>query len=276
MKTALKYILACGAVGALALGVSSMVWGDDSNGAVPDGTERLVFADEFDTDGAPDSTKWSFENGYVRNGEMQYYTQGLNATCRDGLLIIEARADSALTGDTVAPVTSASLITKGKHVWKYGYVEVRARINAMRGSWPAIWMMPEASAYGAWPRSGEIDIMEHVGYAPRNIHFAAHSERYNHMRAVQKNFVCNAPDAVGAFHTYGLRWTPERLTWLYDGEEKYTLEKEADADWTSWPFDNEFYLILNLAIGGGWGGQEGVDLDALPLRFEIDYVRVYQ
>lgn len=278
MKKAMKYTAMGAAIASAAVLATNMAWGT-SEGAdivVPEGCERLVFEDDFSTAGAPDSTKWTYEEGYVRNGEMQYYTRRANSVCTDGLLIIEARNDSAIIDGAVCPVTSASLTTSGRHAWKYGYVEVRARIGSARGTWPAIWMMPQGSDYGAWPRSGEIDIMEHVGYAPENIHFAAHTERYNHMRGVQNNKVCPAPEAVGAFHTYGLRWTPEKLTWYFDGEEKYSLSKEPNADWTSWPFDKEFYLILNLAIGGGWGGQQGVDLEALPRTFEIDYVRVFQ
>lgn len=278
MKTSNKYIAICGVVALLAAVGTAMSYGagNSESISVPQGYNTLVFDDEFNETGAPDSTKWNYEEGYIRNGEIQYYTKGLNARCEEGCLIIEARNDSVEIDGSVCPVTSASLVTKGLHDWKYGYVEVRARINGFRGSWPAIWMMPATSEYGEWPRSGEIDIMEHVGYAPENIHFAAHSERYNHMRGVQNNHVQPAPEAVGEFHTYALRWTPASLTWLYDGKECYTLNKEDKADWTSWPFDKEFYLILNLAVGGGWGGQQGVDLAGLPCTFEVDYVRVFQ
>ena len=243
----------------------------------PEGCSKLVFSDEFDYNGLPDSTKWTWEEGYVRNGELQYYTKGLNAWCEDSHLIIEARADSNMViNGVVCPVTSASIKTKGHAAWNDCYVEVCAKLPSFRGSWPAIWMMPEYDIYGDWPRSGEIDIMEHVGYEPQNIHFAAHSERYNHMRGIQKNSVCPAPDCTGKFHTYGLRRTPDRITWYYDGEEKFSLDKESDADWTSWPFDTDFHLILNLAVGGGWGGQQGVDMAAMPARFEVDYVRIFQ
>ncbi len=274
MKPIAKYAVAIGAIVLIGATVTTVASGETDNVAIPDGYTRMVFSDEFNTPGLPDSTKWAFEIGYVRNGEMQFYTEGTNARCEGGVLVIEARNDSATIDGSVCPVTSASLNTR--QAWRYGYIEVRAKIPSFRGSWPAIWMMPQHSVYGAWPRSGEIDIMEHVGYAPRNIHFAAHSERYNHMRGVQKNFVYEAPEAVGTFHTYALKWTPTKLTWLYDGQECHSLEREEKADWTSWPFDSDFYLILNLAVGGGWGGQEGVDTGALPQRYEIDYVRVFQ
>ena len=285
MKKTTKYIGICAAIlaGVTVISLLGTTAGanehDTSLGniTIPEGCSRLVFSDEFDSPGAPDTTKWTWEEGYVRNGEMQYYTHGANAWCDDDShLIIEARADSADIGGQICPVTSASITTKNRGAWKYCYVEVRAKLPSFRGSWPAIWMMPEDDIYGDWPRSGEIDILEHVGYAPENIHFAAHSERYNHMRGIQKNCVCPAEDCVGEFHTYGLRHTPDRMTWYYDGVEQFSLEKEKDADWTSWPFDNEFYLILNLAVGGGWGGNQGVDLAGMPARYEIDYVRIFQ
>lgn len=242
----------------------------------PEGYKTLVFSDEFNYTGAPDSTKWAYEEGYVRNGELQYYTKGANAFCTDSTLVIEARHDNVVIDGDTCPVTSASLTTLGKGAWNNCYVEVRARIPSFRGSWPAIWMMPANSEFGDWPRSGEIDILEHVGYEPQNIHFAAHSERYNHMREEQKNFVYPAPEATDGFHVYGLKHTDDRLSWFYDGKEVYSLEKEPGADWTSWPFNADFYLILNLAVGGGWGGRNGVDMAALPALYEIDYVRVFQ
>lgn len=244
--------------------------------SVPAGFSKLVFSDEFNYTGAPDSTKWTYEEGFVRNGEMQYYTKGGNSFCDGSKLIIEARPENTvINGDSVR-VTSASLTTQGKNAWQESFVEVRAKIPSFRGSWPAIWMMPEESLYGDWPKSGEIDILEHVGYEPENIHFAAHSERYNHMRGEQKNHVQPAPEATDGFHTYGLERKADKIIWYFDGQKCFELSKEKDADWTSWPFNSDFYLILNLAVGGGWGGLKGVDMTALPARYEIDYVRVFE
>lgn len=279
MKKYSKLIFAAAAIAAIGITTATvMAGGGTGEGEIPlpEGYSRLVFSDEFDTDGAPDPKKWSYETGYIRNAELQYYTPGQNASCRDGLLIIEARADSVTIDGQLCPITSASLTTKDRHEWKYGYVEVRAKLPASLGTWPAIWMMPGESSYGSWPRSGEIDILEHVGYDPEKIHFSAHTERFNHMRGTQRTHQTVAPEAVGQFHIYALKWTPDRLTWYYDGKEQYAIDREADSDWTTWPFDIDYYLILNLAFGGGWGGSEGVDVSTLPQRYEIDYVRVFQ
>lgn len=280
MKKSLQLVLAAAAVAAVGVTAVTAMAHNEQTGeeeiAIPEGYSKVVFHDEFDVDGMPDSTLWNYEVGYIRNGELQYYTPGLNSVCRDGVLIIEARADSIEIDGNIAPITSASLTTKDRNAWKYGYVEVRAKLPSSLGTWPAIWMMPQEDSYGKWPRSGEIDILEHVGYNPENIHFSAHTERYNHMIGTQRTHVIKAPEAVGQFHVYGLKWTPDRLTWLYDGKEVYTIDRDADSDWTAWPFDIDYYLILNLAFGGGWGGAEGVDIDSLPQSYEIDYVRVYQ
>lgn len=278
MKKSAKLIFSAAALAVVGIATASvMAFAGTADGEIPipEGYSKLVFSDEFDTDGAPDPEKWNFERGFIRNGEMQYYTDR-NAVCRDGRLIIEVRADSAEIDGERRAVTSSSITTQGKHVWKYGYVEVRAKLPASLGTWPAIWMMPDQSCYGKWPRSGEIDILEHVGYDPTKIHFSLHSERFNHMRGTQHTSHTVAPEAVGEFHTYALKWTPDRLSWLYDGKEQYAVEREKDSDWTTWPFDIDYYLILNFAFGGGWGGSEGVDLTSLPQRYEIDYVRVFQ
>lgn len=244
---------------------------------IPEGYGRLVFQDEFNCSGMPDTTKWGYEKGYLRNGEKQYYTVGRRENCyvEDGRLHIVARNDSAMVDGDVRPVTSTSLFTKGKHFWKYCYVEVRAKLPSCRGTWPAIWMMPEKSVYGRWPKSGEIDIMEHVGYAPEHVHYAAHSEKYNHVKGIQKNTHVDCGDAADRFHVYGLEWTEDEMTWILDGKRMFTVARDEDG-WEAWPFDQEFYLILNLAFGGGWGGQQGIDLTKLPQVYEIDYVRVFQ
>lgn len=239
---------------------------------------ELVFADEFNVDGMPDSANWDYEQGYLRNTEMQYYTVGRaeNARVAGGNLIITATPDSALIDGEIRPVTSASLITRGKHEWTYGYVEVRAKLPQGRGTWPAIWMMPSDRSYGRWPSCGEIDIMENVGYNPDNIHFSAHCETYNHIINTQKTHVIEVPGVQNDFHTYGLQWAPDSLAWYMDGEHQYTVHRDSAATYREWPYDKPFYLILNFAVGGSWGGNQGVDMDAFPQEYLIDYVRLYK
>lgn len=257
-------------------------------------TDELVFEDNFDGIGLPDPAQWTYEEGYVRNGELQYYTVARPENCyqKDGCLHIVVRRDSAVIEqglfgkawatpvdtvrrDSIAPITSASLITRGLAEWKYGRVEVRAKLPGCLGTWPAIWMMPASDTYGKWPRSGEIDIMENVGYDLPKVHYAIHTEKYNHTKNNQKRFTVDCATVATDFHVYGFEWRADKLTWYLDGVETYSVAKDEEG-WEAWPFDQPFYLILNLAFGGGWGGSQGVDLDALPQEYLIDYVKVYR
>ncbi|WP_256011043.1 glycoside hydrolase family 16 protein [Desertivirga xinjiangensis] len=246
-------------------------------GPVPAGYTKLVFYDEFDGKGLPDASKWSFEEGYLRNGELQYYTKERKENCyqKDGKLYIAARNDSALISGEKRPLTSASILTKGKADWKYCRVEVRAKLPICLGSWPAIWMMPSESTYGKWPKSGEIDIMEHVGYEPEKNHYAIHTEAFNHVRnnGIGSNVFNLTP---ADFHIYALEWHEDRMEWYLDGRKRFVTKKPQNCTWENWPFDRPFYLILNLAFGGGWGGMKGIDTSLMPLEYAIDYVRVYQ
>ncbi|MDR1683218.1 MAG: glycoside hydrolase family 16 protein [Candidatus Symbiothrix sp.] len=238
---------------------------------------KLVFHDEFNGNGLPDKALWNYEEGYIRNGEKQYYTVGRLENCyqKDGYLHLVIRNDSALIDGKIRPITSASVHTKSKGRWLYGKIEVRAKLPSCLGTWPAIWMLPAVNHYGKWPKSGEIDIMEHVGYDPEKIHFTVHSEKYNHTKNTQLSRTINCLAATSDFHVYGLEWRKDRLVWYFDGEQQYSVEKTEDTK-EAWPFDQAFYLILNSAFGGGWGGQKGVDLARLPQEYLIDYVRVYQ
>lgn len=262
---------------------------------VPDRFTKLVFYDEFDGTGLPDPAKWSFEEGFVRNGEMQYYTVGREENCyrKDGSLHLVCRNDSAwienafthkkwiypwveTRKDTMVPVTSASIHTRGKFAFTYGRIEMRAKLPVCLGSWPAIWLMPHDDEYGYWPSSGEIDMMEHVGYAPEEVHYTLHSDRWNSNNQPNKYAHHVAIDHPEDWHVYALEWHPDRICWYLDGELKTTVIKGINAGQEEWPFHLDFYLILNFAFGGGWGGREGVDLEALPQTYTIDYVRIYQ
>lgn len=243
---------------------------------IPDGYSKLVFNDEFNGEGLPDSSKWGYEVGYIRGNELQYYTNARLENCylQDGVLNIVARNDNFEADGTVHEITSASVHTKDKGKWKYCRVDVRAKLPSSRGTWPAIWMMPNNDVYGYWPNSGEIDIMENVGFDPNKIHFTAHCRDINGGNTKYHSSY-NVPTCFSEFHVYSLIWTEDKLTWLVDNKQRFSIKNTA-ASWTSWPFCQDFYLILNLAYGGDWGGQQGVDLSQLPQTYQIDYVRVYQ
>lgn len=236
----------------------------------------LVWSDEFDYTGAPDSTKWGYEIGYIRNNEMQYYTnKPENSRVENGNLVIEARSDSSVIGADTVRVTSASLNTFGKQDWKYGKIEVRAKIPSFLGSWPAIWMLGSNISEVGWPKCGEIDIMENVGYDPDTVHFNIHTEAYNHVKGTNKGQKVFLKDPEADYHVYAVEWYEDRLDFFLDSKKVFTFANEGKGT-EVWPYDKAHYLILNFAVGGAWGGSRGVDLNALPQQYLIDYVRVYQ
>jgi beta-glucanase (GH16 family) len=241
---------------------------------------QVVWSDEFDKPGPPDPEKWSYEaggNGWGNN-ELQFYTEGRreNARVENGVLIVEARRE-AFQGKSY---TSARL--NSGVGWTYGRIEVRARLPRGRGTWPAIWMLPMRAEYGnrGWPDNGEIDIMEHVGFDPGMVHATVHTSAYNHVRGTQRGAETTVADAQDAFHVYAAEWTPRGITADVDGRRYFSFDNERlknpQADWRQWPFDREFRILLNVAVGGTWGGQQGVDDTIWPQRLEIDYVRVFQ
>jgi len=234
----------------------------------------LVWSDEFNTPGLPDSTKWGYEVGFVRNNELQYYTRKReqNARIEDSVLVIEARKEN-FSG---AGYTSASIISRGTGDWRYGKIEISAKVPLGKGTWPALWMMPTYSEYGGWPRSGEIDIMEYIGVEPHRLHHTVHFEGTDGTGHQSSGRSYTFAQPYNQFIKFTLIWTPEKLEWYANDVKYHTYMKPADSDYRRWPFDKEFYLILNLAYGGTWGGYDGVDDTKLPHRFLVDYVRVYQ
>ena len=237
----------------------------------------LVWQDEFEYNGLPDSTKWSYDVGGSGwgNQELQYYTEKRleNARVENGNLIIEARKE-IYNGKNY---TSARLVSRNKGDWTYGRIEVKARLPEGTGTWPAIWMLPTDWIYGdgSWPDNGEIDIMEHVGYNEGVIHGTIHTHDYNHADGTQQSGQKTVPDATTAFHVYAIEWSEDKIEWYIDDQKYFTYENNG-AGWTAWPFDHPFHLIMNIAIGGTWGGAEGVDNTIFPQKLEIDYVRVYK
>ncbi|WP_165226876.1 glycoside hydrolase family 16 protein [Aquisphaera insulae] len=238
---------------------------------------KLVWSDEFDRAGAPDPAKWGHEHGFVRNGEKQFYTRDRreNARVEDGHLIIEARKEPWKEGEKKADYTSASLTTEGKHAWTHAKVEVRAKLPKGRGTWPAIWMLGSDIHRAGWPACGEIDIMEFVGYDPGLVHANIHTKKYNHVNKNGKGSSLKLPDASEQFHVYGVEWDATKMDFSVDGKVYFTYKNEGSGT-AAWPYDRPQFLILNLAIGGGWGGQKGIDDAIFPQRYLIDYVRIYQ
>lgn len=243
----------------------------------------LVWQDEFDA--TPDSkgnlpmpdNKWWFETGGHGwgNNELQYYvdrTLGNDtvAKIKDGKLIITAIA--LPTSHDGKDYISARM--NSRQAWKYGYFEARAKVPGGRGTWAAFWMLPEN--FKDWPLDGEIDIMEYVGYRPDVTQASVHTASYNHVDKTEKTATKDIVAAETEFHIYGLEWTEDRITGFVDGIPYFTFVNDGKGDKKTWPFDEPFYLKLNLAIGGDWGGLEGVDPSIFPTQYEVDYVRVYQ
>jgi beta-glucanase (GH16 family) len=233
----------------------------------------LVWSDEFDYKGLPDPKRWGYEVGFIRNNEAQYYTEARkeNARVEDGMLIITARKEAYRN----AEYTSASLHTRDTATWTYGRIEVRAKLPRGIGMWPAIWMLGANIDAVGWPACGEIDIMENVGFDPHNIHFNVHTQAYNHMIGTNKGNRIPLRNPHEDFHIYAIEWFEDRIDFYLNDRKTYTFENEGTGVDT-WPFDQPFYLILNAAVGGSWGGQYGIADSIFPQEYQIDYVRVYQ
>jgi beta-glucanase (GH16 family) len=241
----------------------------------------LVWSDEFNGRSL-DLSKWSYDTSRNKvgwfNKEKQYYSASLseNLRLKNGHLIIEAhhdpeqiRAHSDWGGQQYS---SGKITTKGKAEFRYGFVEVRAKLPCTGGTWPAIWMMPVGRS--PWPTGGEIDIMEHVGSKPHVVHATVHTALFNHVMGTQRGADFVVPTSCSAFHRYQLLWRPDSITMGVDDHAYMRVRNDQPGGRGAWPFDNRFYLILNLALGGDWAGE--IDDRALPQRFEVDYVRVWK
>lgn len=255
---------------------------------LPAGPRHLVWSDEFDTDGPPDPARWGAEQGFVRNRELQYFTdRPPNARVEGGLLILEAHRetvpnaghDPAQPDDwrrarPTADYTSASLRTRDRAAWTYGRLEVRARVPGGRGVWPAIWTLGTNIREVGWPHCGEIDLMEAVGHRPGRAFGTIHTGAYNHVRKTQRGAYLDLPDLYDAFHVFSADWEAGRIVLAVDDRPYFEFRNEGTGP-EAWPFDAPQFLCLTLAIGGTWGGEQGVDDTVFPVRLEVDYVRVY-
>ena len=236
---------------------------------------QLSWSDEFDYEGLPDPNKWGYEEGFVRNGERQFYTRARreNARVESGQLIIEARKESwPAEGKPAAGYTSASIVTLHKSSALYGRLEMRAKLPQGRGVWPAFWTLGENTGSVGWPRGGEIDVMEFVGHDPTWIYGTLHwGNPGQHASSGGKVQVQNLGDA---FHVYAVNWDPARIEFFVDDRPYHTVDL-AKADLGTYnAFRLPHYLLLNLALGGSWGG--AIDDASLPQQMRVDYVRVYK
>ena len=233
----------------------------------------LVWQDEFETSSRlPDTQKWWYETGNNGwgNNELENYIPGFQGkdTCAlisDGTLKIIAKK----VGSQVL-----SIRMNTSESWQYGYFEARLKMPSGKGTWPAFWMMPKN--FTSWPLDGEIDIMEYVGYRPDVAQASTHCQAYNGAAGNNKTGTYNVPGAEQNFYTYGLLWTADVIKAYVNGVEYFSYPNDHANNKNTWPFNAPFYLKLNLAWGGNWGGLQGVDESKLPATYEIDYVRVYQ
>ena len=245
---------------------------------------RLVWADEFDGVGAPDSSKWTYERGFVRNEEHQWY-QPENARMAGGILTIEAKRETKPNptyeagstnwrrGRQNVEYTSTSMTTRGLHTWQYGRFEMRARIDTRPGMWPAFWTL---GASGGWPAGGEIDIMEYYrGMILANVAWAKEDPRRAFWDDLKKPITDYPADWSSRYHVWRMDWTPERIELYLDDEllNSTELSETANVDGRN-PFHAPHYIIVNLAIGGMNGGDPSAT--EFPGKLEVDYVRVYQ
>jgi len=242
---------------------------------IPEDQYKMVWSDEFDYNGLADEKKWSYDigGGGWGNSEAQYYTDSRlkNAEVKDGYLFINAIKED-FGGKKY---TSARLVSRQKGDWLYGKFVIRAKLPEGRGMWPAIWMLPTDWLYGGWPDSGEIDIMENLGHIPYFITATVQTKSYNFNQNTHKQTLVPILDCYTEFHTYTLEWEPNQIR-IYADSTLYNTFRNDGVGFQTWPFDQRFHLILNVAVGGTFGGANGIDDSIFPRSMVIDYVRVYQ
>lgn len=236
-------------------------------------TYKLLWQDLFEKDGLPDPELWNLETGGhgFGNGEAQFYTNRMkNAFVKDRILHIVAYKEDYQNRH----YTSAKLTTEHKKTIMHGKIEVVAKIPEGDGTWPAIWLLGNEFRTKGWPVCGEIDMMEHVGHNPNVVHFSLHSKTNHFQINNQPTKVITQEGILGKFHEFSIEWDDNHISFFMDQvlQEKFEKPKQASRD--KWPFNQPFYLILNLALGGTWGGK--IDDTIFPVDFQIKSVKVYE
>lgn len=248
-----------------------------SNDNIDQNGYQLVWSDEFNYSGKPDETKWDYDIGAGGwgNNELQYYTSdSVNVRVENGKLVIEAHQYP----NAAVEYTSTRIVTRNKGDWKYGKIEVRAKLPFGKGLWPAIWMLPTDWEYGGWAASGEIDIMEYLGHETNKIHGTIHygGSPPNNTQSGANFTLANSTFAAD-FHTFSIEWEETEIRWYIDGH-LYSTKNSWYATSTNpfpAPFDKRFHLLINVAVGGNWPGYPDQSTQ-FPQRMEVDWVRVYQ
>ena len=240
---------------------------------------NIVWQDEFDKDSL-DFTKWSHEIGGHGwgNNELQFYTDSdSNSYVENGNLILKAQVVPQGIGSSkgLRYYSSARLRTYGKGDWKYGRIEVKAKVASGQGIWPAIWMLPTDWLFGGWPSSGEIDIMEHVGYDLGVVHGSVHTEAYNHKINTQRSSARKIANVDTEFHVYSIIWDKDKISFFIDDVQYFLFENDQQGNYKTWPFDQRFHLLINIAVGGDWPGNPDNSTN-FPRKMLVDYVRVYE
>lgn len=235
----------------------------------------LVWADEFNGT-AVNTADWNYEVGDGcpgvcgwGNNELEWYTAGDNASVQDGSLIIEARKETRGTKN----YTSSRMTTKTKRPIKFGRIDIRAKLPKGRGIWPALWMMPQDDKFGGWPRSGEIDIMEFLGHETNKVYATVHYGPGPGSTNISRSTIGATPFS-DAFHVYSLIWETDRLRFLVD-DVQFSEIKKADLGANTYPFNESFFFIFNVAVGGNWPGNPDATT-YFPQWLIVDYVRVFQ
>ena len=260
----------------------------DSNANIEDGncieTDKIpagytyYWNDEFNRDSLNDRY-WNIEirwPGFVNNESQSYTDSDANIFLENGNLYIRALKDNPFDPNQPA-YTSGRINTKEKVELQYGFWEIRAKLPKGVGTWPAIWMLNSYIDSLGWPNCGEIDIMEHVGYDPDHIFFSMHNANlYGDIHGTNQQGIYELEGIENDFHTYSVEWDSSFVRAYFDGNLFFNYSKPEIHDINSWPYDNPFFLIINLAIGGEWGGQQGIDNSIFPATFTIDYVRIFK